>query len=86
MIAVDPNVVVRLLTQADEVQYQKSLEVFQNSKFFIPDAVILETEWWLRFAYQFKPNQVFSALRKLLGLPNVYLTNPMLVNQALLVQ
>lgn len=84
MIAVDTNIVVRLLTQDDEVQYQKSLELFQNHKIFIPDTVILETEWVLRFAYQFKPNQVGSALRKLLGLPNVYLTNHTLVHQALL--
>ncbi|WP_340643523.1 hypothetical protein [Phormidium pseudopriestleyi] len=38
----------------------------------------------LRFAYQFKSDQVCSALRKLLGLPNVYLNNPILVDQALL--
>lgn len=84
MIAVDTNIVVRLLTQDDELQYQKSLELFQHPKIFIPDTVILETEWVLRFAYQFKPNQVCSALRKLLGLPNVYLTNAMLIHQALL--
>lgn len=84
MVAVDPNIVVRLLTQDDEVQYQKSLEIFQNHEIFIADTVILETEGVLRFAYQFKPNQVGSALRKLLGLPNIFLTNPILVNQALL--
>ena len=84
MIAVDTNIVVRLLTQDDEVQYQKSLQIFQNPEIFISDTVILETEWVLRFAYQFKPDQVCSALRKLLGLPNVYLTRSMLVHQALL--
>ncbi len=84
MIAVDTNIVVRLLTQDDEVQYQKSLQIFQNPEIFISDTVILETEWVLRFAYQFKPDQVCSALRKLLGLPNVYLTRSMLVHKALL--
>ncbi|ULB45464.1 type II toxin-antitoxin system VapC family toxin [Limnospira fusiformis KN01] len=84
MIAVDTNIVVRLLTQDDPVQYQKSLELFQNPEIFISNTVILETEWVLRFAYKFKRNQVCSALRKLVGLPNVYLTNPMLVHQALL--
>lgn len=84
MIAVDTNIIVRLLTRDDEVQYQKSLEIFQSPEIFISDTVILETEWVLRFAYQFKPNQVCSALQKLLGLPNVYLTNSMLVHQALL--
>lgn len=84
MIAVDTNIVVRLLTQDDQVQYQKSLEIFEKPAIFIPDTVILETEWVLRFAYQFKRNEVCLALRKLLGLPNVCLTNPILIYQALL--
>lgn len=84
MIAVEPNIVVRLLTQDNLVQYQKTLELFENPKIFITNTVILETEWVLRFACQFKRNQICSALRKLLGLSNVYLTNPMLVHQALL--
>ncbi len=54
MDAVDTNVIVRLLTQDDELQYQKSLEIFQMKNIFIPDTVILETEWVLRFAYKFK--------------------------------
>ncbi|WP_242055318.1 MULTISPECIES: PIN domain-containing protein [Nostocales] len=51
MVAVDTNIIVRLLTQDDELQYQKSLEIFQTQTVFIPDTVILETEWVLRFAY-----------------------------------
>ena len=47
MVAVDTNIVVRLLTQDDELQYQKSLEIFQTQDVFIPDTVILETEWVL---------------------------------------
>lgn len=52
MVAVDTNIVVRLLTQDDELQYQKSQEIFQTQDVFIPDTVILETEWVLRFAYK----------------------------------
>lgn len=75
MISVDTNIVVRLLTQDDQAQYQKSLELFQNPEIFIANTVIPETEWVLRFAYQLQPDQICSALRKLLGLPNVYLTD-----------
>lgn len=32
MIAVDTNIIVRLLTQDDEVQYQKSLEILHNQR------------------------------------------------------
>jgi predicted nucleic-acid-binding protein len=79
MIAVDTNILVRFLTQDDEMQFKKSQEIFQNQDVFIADTVILETEWVLRFAYKFKPINVCTALRKLFGLPNVYLTNPSLV-------
>jgi predicted nucleic-acid-binding protein len=83
MVAVDTNIIVRLLTQDDELQYQKSLEIFQTQTIFIPDTVILETEWVLRFAYKLKPVEICTALRKLFGLPNVNLSNTSLVYQAL---
>lgn len=76
MIAVDTNVIVRLLTQDDEQQYNSSLKLFQEKdNVFIPDTVILEAEWVLRFAYRFKPGEICKAFRNLFGLPNVHLTN-----------
>lgn len=83
MIAVDTNVVVRLLTQDDEQQYNKSLKIFQEQDIFIPDTVILETEWVLRFAYHFPPNKIREAFKNLLGLPNVQITNGNLMAQVL---
>jgi predicted nucleic-acid-binding protein len=55
MVTVDTNIVVRLLTQDDELQFQQSVKLFQSQDVFIPDTVILETQWVLRFAYKFKP-------------------------------
>ncbi|WP_009633172.1 type II toxin-antitoxin system VapC family toxin [Synechocystis sp. PCC 7509] len=83
MIAVDTNIVVRLLTQDDEQQYNKSFKLFQKHDVFIPDIVILETEWVLRFAYNFKPNKICEAFKNLFGLPNVQLTNGNLMAQVL---
>lgn len=83
MIAVDTNIVVRLLIQDDEQQYDKSLQIFQEQDIFIPDTVLLETEWVLRFAYNFKSSEICQAFRNLLGLPNVHLTNATLIAQAL---
>jgi predicted nucleic-acid-binding protein len=83
MIAVDTNIVVRLLTQDDEQQYNKSLKLFQEQDIFIPDTVILETEWVLRFAYHFKLDEICQALRNLFGLPNVQLTNGSLMAKVL---
>lgn len=83
MIAVDTNVVIRLLTQDDESQFNKSVELFNFQDIFIPDTVILEIEWVLRFAYKFKPSEICTALRNLFGLPNVYVTNANLIIQVL---
>ena len=82
-MVVDTNIIVRFLTQDDESQYQKSLEIFQTQSIFLPDTVILETEWMLRFAYKFKSTEVCEALRKLFGLPNVHLNNTSLIVQVL---
>ncbi|MEE2001346.1 type II toxin-antitoxin system VapC family toxin [Alkalimonas sp. MEB108] len=83
MIAIDTNIIVRLLTKDDAVQYAASLQLFEAEQIFIPDTVILETEWVLRFAYDFEPQQICAALRKLFGLPNVALSNPYLMAQVL---
>jgi predicted nucleic-acid-binding protein len=83
VVSVDTNIVVRLLTQDDEQQYRKSVELFQEQDIFIPDTVILETEWVLRFAYQFQPQEICQALRNLFGLPNVYLINTNAIVQVL---
>ena len=83
MIAVDANIVVRLFTQDDEQQYNKSFKLFQKKDIFISDTVLLETEWVLRFAYHFKPDEICKAFRNLLGLPNVQLMNGSLMAQAL---
>lgn len=72
MIAIDTNILVRFLTQDDPEQYQKSIHIFASKELFIPDTVVLETEWVLRFAYKFEPAQIIGAFRKLFGLPNVH--------------
>jgi len=76
MVAIDTNVIVRFLTRDDENQYLKAFAVFQKKDVFIPETVILETEWVLRYAYQFDPEEICDAFTKLFGLRNVYLSNP----------
>ena len=83
MIAVDTNIVVRFLTGDDQQQFKKALALFENNDVFIPDTVILESEWVLRYAYGFTPHDICRALTKLLGLPNVHVTNPTLIAQAI---
>ena len=68
MIAVDTNVIVRLLTKDDERQYEISWRLFKDYEVFISDTVILETEWVLRYAYKFTPSQIHQAFLNLFGL------------------
>jgi predicted nucleic-acid-binding protein len=83
MIAVDANVIVRLLTRDDEVQFQLAYTLFERSEVFIPLTVLLETEWVLRFAYEFPMTDVVAALQRLFGLSNVHLEEPLRVATAL---
>lgn len=76
MIAVDTNVLVRLLVRDDEIQFKSALAIFRDEEVFLPDSVLLETEWVLRFAYEFPPEAVCSSLRRTLGLKNVFVEDP----------
>ncbi len=83
MVAVDTNILVRFLTCDDKQQFKKALALFENHDVFIPDTVILETEWVLRYAYGFAPASICNAFKKLFGLPNINITNPTLIAQAI---
>jgi predicted nucleic-acid-binding protein len=76
MVAVDTNIIVRLLTADDPNQFRHSEAIFKTERIFIPDTVTQETEWVLRHAYKFSSTQTITALRRLFGLPNVFLQNP----------
>jgi len=82
MVAIDTNIIVRFLTHDHEAQYKKAYKIFTSQEIFIPDTVILETEWVLRYAYGFQPQEICDAFNKLFGLENIYLTNPHSVSQA----
>ncbi len=83
MIAIDTNIVVRFLTHDDAVQYKQAYKLFNEHDIFIADTVILETEWVLRFAYNFDSRQIADALTKLFGLPNIYINHPSLLAQTI---
>ena len=83
MIAVDTNIIIRFLTHDDNLQYKKAFSIFNTQEVFIADTVILETEWVLRYAYKFSPDNICNALAGLFGLHNVHLSNPGKVAQAI---
>lgn len=71
MIAIDTNVVVRLLTNDDPAQAARAADLLARERVLVPKTVLLETEWVLRYSYQLPPSVVLAAFRKLLGLPQV---------------
>jgi predicted nucleic-acid-binding protein len=83
VIAIDTNVLVRLLTGDNPAQYKASQRLFENEEIFIPDTVVLETEWVLRAAYDLKPAAICEAFKKIFGLNNVKLSNGYLMAQAI---
>lgn len=83
MIAVDTNVVVRLLTADNAAQYKASVALFSTGTVFIPVTVLLETAWVLRAAYERSPAEVCEAFRRVLGLPNVVIPDSQRIAQAI---
>ena len=83
MHAVDTNVLVRLLTGDDAAQAMRATTLFKKESIFIPKTVLLETEWVLRRLYRLERKAVVGAFRKLSGLGNVELEQPLVAAQAL---
>ena len=58
MIAVDTKVLVRFLTRDDETQFKKAVKLFREPRIFVSESVLFETEWVLRYAYEFSPDAI----------------------------
>jgi predicted nucleic-acid-binding protein len=72
MIAVDTNVLVRLLTGDEPKQQAAARSLFASETIWIAKTVLLETGWVLRSLYGFEERAIYEALTKLLGLKNVH--------------
>ena len=83
MIAVDTNLLVRFLVRDDEKQAQRAHKVMEQEAVFITKTVLLETEWVLRYTYEFDRVAVATALEKICGLPQAIIEDPNSVHQAL---
>lgn len=83
MHAVDSNVLVRLLTGDDAGQTKRAAALFKKQTVYLSKTALLETEWVLRRLYRLEHKVVVSALRKVSGLANVEIENPLVITQAL---
>ena len=71
MIAIDTNVLVRLLVNDDGIQSPRAAQLFASDDVFIAKSVLLETEWVLRFSYGLSRPSISAAFDKLLSATSV---------------
>ena len=83
MVAVDTNVVVRLLTNDNAAQAARAIALFRDDAVFVPKSVVLETEWVLRYSYGLPVDSLVRALLALMGLPTVTIEDAPTVHQAI---
>jgi predicted nucleic-acid-binding protein len=72
MIAVDTNVVVRLLTGDDIEQAAAAKSLLASEPVWIAKTVLLEAGWVLRSLHGFDESSIRGAFSNLLGLKNVH--------------
>ena len=83
-LALDTNVLVRLLVNDDPVQAQQAAALIDTSAAcFVPITVALELEWVLRGAYQLPRDAVIDAFEGLLAIQHLHLEQDDLVRRAL---
>ncbi len=84
MIAVDTNVLVRVMANDDTEQARLAAAMLKRSEqVFISKTVLLEVEWVLRSAYKLDSPTILNALREFLDRPNVELEDESAVRHAL---
>src|SRR5690348_797936 len=83
MVAVDTNVLVRLLTCDDPAQAAAARSVFQSERIWITKTVLLETAWVLRRVYKFNQQAILDAFMNLFGLENVQIEDEASMSEAL---
>ncbi len=83
MLAVDTNIVVRLLVADDERQTEQALRLFDGGAIYLSKSVIVETEWVLRRALKAPAATFVDSLAAILSLPNLTCEDEPAVQQAL---
>ena len=83
MLAIDTNVIVRLVVDDDHEQFVRANRLIANHPVFVSNTVLLECEWVLRSAYGLEPRDFIEAVRDFAGLANVTLEDPKLAATSL---
>ena len=71
MIAVDTNVLVRLIMADDPQQSPKARALFESNSIYLAKSVLLECEWVFRGAYKQSREAILRHFQLVIGLPQV---------------
>ncbi|MEP6784776.1 MAG: type II toxin-antitoxin system VapC family toxin [Sphingomonadales bacterium] len=71
MIAVDTNILVRLIVGDDAAQVERARELAEQEPIFVSLTVLTETEWVLRSRYRYDRERIHGALTALPELVDV---------------
>lgn len=83
MIAIDTNVIVRVILADDPEQSEQARAFIDANQTFVSLTVVLETAWVLTSRYGFPKERVVNALSRALGLPRLSVEDPEIVKDAL---
>ena len=70
MIALDTNVLIRLVVDDSPVQSDIAAQLVKDNQVFIAKTVLMESEWVLRHVYQFSREQIEAFLLSVLDTSN----------------
>jgi predicted nucleic acid-binding protein len=83
VLAVDTNVLIRIVTDDEPLQVERARRFVAGNDVFVGVTVLLESGWVLEHHYGLSPREVVQGLRLFAGLPTVALESREEVSQAL---
>lgn len=83
MIAIDTNILVRIVTQDDPEQARRAVDLLAGQAVFISKTVMLELEWVLRYSYNLNRSRINETLLKILVTENFTIEHITAVDRAL---
>ncbi|MCB1226037.1 MAG: type II toxin-antitoxin system VapC family toxin [Verrucomicrobiales bacterium] len=85
MTGLDTNVLIRYLTQDDESQFRIVLSLLtkKGAVYFLPDLVLLETNWVLQSVYGWSDEDAMDAFERLMTIHNLVFENEARLRRAI---
>ena len=83
MIALDTNVLIRLVIFDDPMQSGIADDLIRNNRIFISKGVLMESEWVLRYRYKFRREQIAAFVQSVLDACNTAIEDEQEVRNAL---